>query len=64
MEFSLLSAPAVAPPTGLAGISCGGNHCYGLKGGAIWSVGHNANGQLGLGDTDTRTAFTEVTIDD
>ena len=43
-------------------IACGTNHTFILKNdGSIWSCGLNHVGQLGLGDTDNRTTFTQVT---
>ena len=29
--------------------------------GTLWGCGYNANGELGLGDTNSRYTFTEVT---
>ena len=43
-------------------IACGKNHAFILKNdGSIWACGYNSNGQLGLGDTNYRTTFTQVT---
>ena len=43
-------------------ISCGDTHTFILKNDAsLWSCGYNNYGQLGLGDTDNRTTFTQVT---
>ena len=42
-------------------ISCGYNHTFILKNdGSIWGCGLNTYGQLGLGDTNDRTTFTQV----
>ena len=43
-------------------IYCGGSHTFMLKNdGTLWSCGYNYNGQLGLGDSDDRYTFTEIT---
>ena len=43
-------------------ISCGNAHTFMLKNdGSLWACGDNSKGQLGLGDTNTRTSFTQVT---
>ncbi|MDY3777872.1 MAG: hypothetical protein SOZ53_03325 [Candidatus Onthovivens sp.] len=43
-------------------ICCGYNHTFILKNdGTLWGCGLNAHGQLGLGDTTHRYAFTQVT---
>ena len=43
-------------------IYCGGFHTFMLKNdGTLWSTGVNSNGQLGLGDTNYRYTFTQVT---
>ena len=40
----------------------GGNHTFILKNdGTLWGCGYNGNGQLGLGDTNSRTTFTQIT---
>ncbi|MCL2373873.1 MAG: hypothetical protein FWC65_01350 [Treponema sp.] len=44
-----------------SGVASGMHHTALLKtDGTLWVAGHNFNGQLGLGDTDDRTSFTEV----
>ena len=43
-------------------IYCGCYHTFILKNdGTLWSTGYNDSGRLGLGDTTSRTTFTEVT---
>ena len=43
-------------------IYCGANHTFILKNdGTLWACGYNGYGQLGLGDTNDRYAFTQVT---
>ena len=43
-------------------ICCGGYHTLMLKNdGTLWGCGYNWQGQLGLGDTDVRTTFTQIT---
>ena len=43
-------------------IACGQYYTYILKNdGSVWSCGTNGDGQLGLGDTTSRSAFTKVT---
>ena len=44
-------------------IACGDNdHTFILKtDGSLWSCGYGNSGQLGLGDTNTKTTFTQVT---
>ena len=43
-------------------VYCGYNHTFILKNdGTLWTTGHNDSGRLGLGDTTSRTTFTEVT---
>ena len=43
-------------------VICGTQHTFILKtDGSIWGCGYNSSGQLGLGDTDNRTTFTQVT---
>ena len=43
-------------------IACGANHTFILKkDGSLWSCGTNYHGQLGLGDTTSRSTFTQVT---
>ena len=43
-------------------IVCGDYHTFILKfDGSIWACGYNNCGQLGLGDTENRTTFTQVT---
>ena len=43
-------------------IYCGGSHTFMLKNdGTLWGCGYNYNGQLGLGDSDDRYTFTEIT---
>ena len=43
-------------------VCCGGDHTFILKNdGTLWGTGYNANGQLGLGDTNYRNTFTQVT---
>ena len=43
-------------------VYCGFNYTFILKNdGSIWSCGGNAYGQLGLGNTTTKTTFTKVT---
>jgi alpha-tubulin suppressor-like RCC1 family protein len=51
----------IGTDTNWAQISCGAYHSVALKtNGTLWAVGQNGNGQLGLGDTSTRTTFTQV----
>ena len=48
--------------SGIKQIACGNDHSMLLLGdGSLWSCGYNGDGQLGLGDTTTRTTFTQVT---
>ena len=43
-------------------VYCGTNHTFILKNdGTLWSCGRNYYGQLGLGDTSSRTTFTKIT---
>ena len=43
-------------------VCCGRNHTFILKNdGTLWACGQNNYGQLGLGDTDNRTTFIQVT---
>ena len=43
-------------------ISCGGDHTFILKNdGSVWSCGYNYWGQLGLGNDDNKSTFTQVT---
>ena len=43
-------------------IYCGWEHTFILKNdGTLWGCGYNGNGQLGLGDTNNRTTFTQIT---
>ena len=43
-------------------VYCGYFHTFILKNdGTLWGCGYNAYGQLGLGDTDNRNTFTQVT---
>ena len=43
-------------------VYCGGYHTIILKNdGTLWSTGYNTNGRLGLGDTNHRYTFTQVT---
>ena len=43
-------------------VYCGYNHTLMLKNdGTLWGCGYNAYGQLGLGDTTNRYAFTQIT---
>ena len=43
-------------------IYCGYNHTFILKNdGTVWGCGYNSYGQLGLGDTNNRNIFTQVT---
>ena len=43
-------------------VYCGRNHTLILKNdGTLWGCGQNNYGQLGLGDTNNRTTFTEIT---
>ena len=43
-------------------VYCGSDHTFILKNdGTLWGCGYNKYGQLGLGDTDTRTVFTQIT---
>ena len=43
-------------------IYCGGSHTFMLKNDStLWGCGYNYNGQLGLGDSDDRYTFTEIT---
>ena len=43
-------------------VYCGSHHTFILKNdGTLWSTGYNNYGQLGLGDTNYRTTFTQVT---
>ena len=48
-------------------VYCGGYHTFILKNnGTLWGTGRNSSGQLGLGDGNNRTTFTEITtnVDD
>ena len=48
-------------------VYCGGYHTFILENdGTLWGTGRNSNGQLGLGDGNNRTTFTEITtnVDD
>ena len=43
-------------------VYCGREHTFILKNdGTLWGCGYNGNGQLGLGDTNNRTTFTQIT---
>ena len=43
-------------------VYCGNDHTIILKNdGTLWGTGYNLNGRLGLGDSDMRTTFTEIT---
>ena len=43
-------------------VYCGFNHTIILKNdGTLWGCGYNTEGELGLGDTDNRTIFTQIT---
>ena len=43
-------------------IACGGSHTVILKNdGSVWSCGYNTYGQLGLGNNNNNTTFTQVT---
>ena len=43
-------------------VYCGSNHTFILKNdGTLWGTGYNGNGQLGLGDGNNRTTFTQIT---
>ena len=43
-------------------VYCGGYHTLILKNdGTLWSAGYNGHGELGLGDGNNRTTFTEIT---
>ena len=43
-------------------VYCGGYHTFILKNdGTLWGTGYNGNGQLGLGDGNNRTTFTQIT---
>ena len=43
-------------------VYCGANHTFILENdGTLWDCGHNNRGQLGLGDTNDRNTFTQVT---
>ena len=43
-------------------VYCGGPHAFILKNdGTLWGCGYNGNSQLGLGDTNSRTTFTQIT---
>ena len=43
-------------------VCCGTSHTFILKNdGTLWGCGYNGYGNLGLGDTNNRTTFTEVT---
>ena len=43
-------------------IYCGADYTLILKNdGTLWGCGNNGNGQLGLGDGNNRTTFTEIT---
>ena len=42
-------------------IACGSTHAFILKNdGTVWSCGYNTNGELGLGDSDSKNTFTQV----
>ena len=44
-------------------VYCGKNHTFMLKNdGTLWSCGRNEDGQLGLGDSNHRNTFAQVTI--
>ena len=43
-------------------VYCGNNHTFILKNdGTLWGTGYNGNGELGLGDGNNRTTFTQIT---
>ena len=43
-------------------VYCGGRQTFILKNdGTLWGTGYNADGRLGLGDTNGRTTFTQIT---
>ena len=49
--------------TNIKHISCGLYTSYMLKNdGTLWTTGHNANGELGLGDLTNKSSFTKVSI--
>ena len=48
-------------PGNIKSICCGCNHTIILKNDStLWVCGYNSNGQLGLGDTNNRTTFTQI----
>ena len=56
LELSGINASAIKQ------IACGAYHTFVLKNdGSLWATGNNSNGELGLNDTNRRTAFTQVT---
>jgi hypothetical protein len=52
---------AESAPADAIDLTCGYYHCYALVNGTVWSVGLNYDGQLGLGDTDDRSSWTQLT---
>lgn len=44
-------------------ISAGTTHVVAIKGGELWGVGYQPNGQLGIGNTTTYTSWTKVGTD-
>ncbi len=49
---------------GLTGLTFGGFHSYGLKGGVVYSYGKNGAGQLGLGNNSPTNQFTATSLSD
>jgi alpha-tubulin suppressor-like RCC1 family protein len=47
-------------PTPVSAIACGADHSLALIGGQVWATGNNSNGQLGLGDRNSRWGWTKT----
>lgn len=59
-----ISSQVPPAPPGASDIDCGSNHCYAIVNNELWVVGNNLYGQLGLGDTTARVAWTATGITD
>ncbi|WP_415912284.1 RCC1 domain-containing protein [Neptuniibacter sp. QD37_11] len=59
MNFAF-SEDASSPPSDATSLSCGHYHCVAISGGTVWSIGRNTHGQLGVGDLEARSSWTDT----